>query len=59
MEPLFLRSNDTTGQSHISCPILTLGYNYRMTDLQGAIGEVQLKKLDSFIQEKSQMGRFL
>ncbi|MGC6502740.1 MAG: DegT/DnrJ/EryC1/StrS family aminotransferase [Flavobacteriaceae bacterium] len=30
-----------------------LGYNYRMTDLQGAIGEVQLKKLDQFIDQRS------
>lgn len=30
------------------------GYNYRMTDLQGAIGVVQLKKLDQFIQEREQ-----
>lgn len=30
-----------------------LGYNYRMTDLQGAVGLVQLKKLDDFINERS------
>ena len=30
-----------------------LGYNYRMTDLQGAIGVVQLKKLDQFINERA------
>ena len=30
-----------------------LGYNYRMTDLQGAIGTVQLKKLDQFINERA------
>lgn len=30
-----------------------LGYNYRMTDLQGAIGEVQLKKLDQFIDQRA------
>jgi perosamine synthetase len=29
-----------------------LGFNYRMTDLQGAIGVVQLRKLDSFIAER-------
>lgn len=29
-----------------------LGYNYRMTDLQGAIGLVQLKKLDRLIDER-------
>jgi perosamine synthetase len=30
-----------------------LGYNYRMTDLQGAVGLVQLKKLDQFIDERA------
>lgn len=29
-----------------------LGYNYRMTDLQGAVGVVQLQKLDAFIDER-------
>jgi perosamine synthetase len=29
-----------------------LGYNYRMTDLQGALGTVQMKKLDRFIDER-------
>ncbi|KKJ77020.1 perosamine synthetase [Kiloniella litopenaei] len=30
-----------------------LGFNYRMTDLQGAVGIVQLKKLDHFIEERA------
>jgi len=30
-----------------------MGFNYRMTDLQGAIGVVQLKKLDKFIKERN------
>ncbi|MDF0643537.1 MAG: DegT/DnrJ/EryC1/StrS family aminotransferase [Nitrospira sp.] len=30
-----------------------LGFNYRMTDLQGAVGLVQLKKLDRFIDERA------
>jgi perosamine synthetase len=30
-----------------------LGFNYRMTDLQGAVGLVQLRRLDEFIQERS------
>ncbi len=30
-----------------------LGYNYRMTDLQGALGLVQLGKLDQFIAERN------
>jgi perosamine synthetase len=29
-----------------------VGYNYRMTDLQGALGVVQLQKLDQFIDER-------
>ena len=29
-----------------------LGFNYRMTDLQGAVGVVQLQKLDQFISER-------
>ncbi len=28
----------------------SLGYNYRLTDLQAALGIIQLKKLDSFVQ---------
>ncbi len=31
-----------------------IGYNYRMTDLQGALGCVQLKKLDAFINERNE-----
>ncbi len=31
-----------------------VGYNYRMTDIQGAIGVVQLGKLDKFINERQQ-----
>lgn len=31
-----------------------VGYNYRMTDLQGAVGVVQLKKLDKFIDERQE-----
>jgi len=29
-----------------------LGYNYRMTDIQGALGVAQLKKLETFIDKK-------
>lgn len=35
-----------------------LGYNYRMTDLQGAIGKVQLGKLNKFIKERSDFANF-
>ncbi len=32
-----------------------MGFNYRMTDMQGAIGSVQLEKLDRFIEERDEM----
>lgn len=35
-----------------------VGYNYRMTDLQGALGVVQLKKLDQFIVERNEWAQF-
>jgi dTDP-4-amino-4,6-dideoxygalactose transaminase len=35
-----------------------LGFNYRMTDLQGAIGVVQLAKLDEFIDERSRWAQW-
>lgn len=35
-----------------------LGFNYRMTDLQGAVGVVQLRKLDGFIAERRRWASF-
>lgn len=35
-----------------------LGYNYRMTDLQGAVGLVQLNKLEGFIAERSKQAEY-
>lgn len=35
-----------------------MGFNYRMTDLQGAIGIVQLEKLNAFIDERDQWADF-
>ncbi len=35
-----------------------LGYNYRMTDLQGAVGLVQLKKLNQFIDERAKWAAY-
>ena len=35
-----------------------LGFNYRMTDLQGAVGVVQLGKLSRFIDERSEWAAF-
>ncbi len=36
-----------------------LGYNYRMTEIQGAIGGVQLKKMDDFIKIRNENARYL
>jgi len=35
-----------------------LGFNYRMTDLQGAVGIVQLEKLDKFIDERAKWAAY-
>lgn len=35
-----------------------LGFNYRMTDLQGAIGQVQLAKLNGFIDERARAANY-
>lgn len=35
-----------------------MGFNYRMTDLQGAVGLVQLSKLDRFIEERERWARW-
>jgi len=35
-----------------------LGYNYRMTDLQGAVGVVQIEKLQSLIDERQKWARY-
>ncbi len=35
-----------------------VGYNYRMTDIQGAVGVVQLKKLDKFIDERAKWAAY-
>lgn len=36
---------------------LELGYNYRMTELQGALGLSQLKRLDEYVQCRHQIAR--
>lgn len=35
-----------------------VGFNYRMTDLQGAVGSVQLGKLDGFLSERRRWAEF-
>jgi len=36
-----------------------LGYNYRMTEIQGAIGRVQLKKIDQYIKKRNSNANYL
>lgn len=36
---------------------LVLGYNYRMSDLQGALGLTQLSRVDSFIAQRRQLAK--
>ncbi len=36
-----------------------LGYNYRMTEIQAAIGRVQLRKIDSFISMRNKNAKYL
>ena len=45
-------------QPYILPEFPVLGYNYRMTDLQGAIGLCQLEKLDQFIEERHHWAEF-
>lgn len=50
-----LRNHGDTGKyNHIS-----LGYNYRMTNIQGAIGSGQLKRLEGFIARRIENARYL
>lgn len=47
--------SDTTrhgSTSYIQEEYIELGFNYRMTDIQAAIGRVQLSKLDSLLKER-------
>ncbi|MFO8020555.1 MAG: DegT/DnrJ/EryC1/StrS family aminotransferase [Promethearchaeia archaeon] len=36
-----------------------LGWNYRMTEIQGAIGLIQLKKLEGFVKDRNKKARIL
>lgn len=42
-------------QPYILPDFKTLGFNYRMTDIQAAVGCVQLSKLDKFINERAEL----
>ncbi|MGA3882468.1 DegT/DnrJ/EryC1/StrS family aminotransferase, partial [Bacillus pumilus] len=36
---------------------VTLGYNYRMTDMQAALGVSQMTRLDAFVARRHQLAR--
>jgi len=36
---------------------VTLGYNYRMTDIQASLGNSQMKRLDEFVEKRHQIAR--
>ena len=37
---------------------VTLGYNYRMTDLQAALGVAQMKRLDQFVRRRRELAQW-
>ncbi len=45
-------------QPYILPEFNVLGFNYRMTDLQGAVGMAQLTKLDGFIEQRRRWAQF-
>ncbi|MFN3656986.1 MAG: DegT/DnrJ/EryC1/StrS family aminotransferase [Pseudolabrys sp.] len=45
-------------QPYLMASFDELGFNYRMTDIQAAIGSVQLTKLDRFIEERDRWARY-
>jgi perosamine synthetase len=45
-------------QPYILPAFVHVGYNYRMTDIQGAVGVVQLGRLDEFIAERAHWAAF-
>jgi UDP-4-amino-4,6-dideoxy-N-acetyl-beta-L-altrosamine transaminase len=52
---LSLRSHGIHKDKNGKNVMTELGYNYRMTDIQAALGESQLKRLDSFIKKRKQI----
>ena len=42
---------------HLLPDFPVLGFNYRMTDLQGAVGLAQLEKLDRFMEERAELAK--
>ena len=52
MQCLSMRVKDISDKNFVFEDHLEIGYNYRMTDIQAAIGIKQLDKLDMIINER-------
>lgn len=48
-------SSDTKGQPFLLADYDNLGYNFRMTDIQGALGVSQMKKIDFLLGERKRI----
>lgn len=48
----------SSNRPYLMADFEVLGYNYRMSDLQGAVGVVQLRKLDTFVAERRQLAAY-
>ncbi|MEK9153208.1 MAG: UDP-4-amino-4,6-dideoxy-N-acetyl-beta-L-altrosamine transaminase [Patescibacteria group bacterium] len=54
---ILLRSHGITKDKNGFNIMTELGYNYRLTDIQAALGSSQLKKLEEFIYQRSQIAK--
>ncbi len=53
-----LRSHGIVKKQLWNSDMLTLGHNYRLSDVACALGESQLKRLDVFIEKRAKIARF-